>query len=149
MKPRKQQPRKTKVLFVCIGNSCRSQMAEAWARHLASDVIESSSAGTAALGEVSRVTAQALAERGVAMDGQFSKPLRERDCAEAERIINITGAPGSTLFAAHAGKVEDWDVPDPYFGGLEMNRLICEDIERRVTDLAERLRNKMAKSKAQ
>ena len=124
-------------------------MAEAWARHLASDVIEPSSAGTSALGEVARATSQVLAERGIAIDGQFSKQLQERDCAEAELIINITGAQGSKIFAAHADKVEDWNVPDPYFGGLEMNRLICEAVERRVTDLAERLRNKMAKSKAQ
>jgi len=137
---RKRKPRKTKVLFVCIGNSCRSQMAEAWARHLAPDVIEASSAGTAALGEISKMTSQVLAEYGVAMDGQFSKQLREADCAAAERIINITGAPGRTLFSAHAAKAEDWDVPDPYFGGVEMNRQICEDIERRVTELAARLR---------
>src|SRR5947209_8391670 len=95
--PRK-APKKTKVLFVCIGNSCRSPMAEALARHLAADVIEASSAGTAALGMIAKLTSVALAERGVRIDGQYSKQLQAQDCAAANLIINMTGMPGKTLF---------------------------------------------------
>ncbi len=132
--------RKTKVLFVCIGNSCRSQMAEALARHSASDVIEASSAGTAAFGEIAEQTGKVLQERGVPMDGQYSKQLREEDCRAADLIINMSGKPGATIFPAEPAKVEDWNVRDPYFADFQMNRQICDDIEGRLAGLADRLR---------
>ncbi len=137
---RRKAAKKTKVLFVCIGNSCRSQMAEVLARHLASDVIEASSAGTAALGSIAKQTSVVLAERGVRMDGQYSKQLQAEDCAAADLIINMTGMPVKTLFAADQAKVEDWDVEDPYWGDLEVNRKIRDEIEKRVVELAKRLR---------
>jgi len=137
--PRK-APKNTKVLFVCIGNSCRSPMAEALARHLAADVIEASSAGTAALGMIAKLTSVALAERGVHIDGQYSKQLQAQDCTAADLIINMTGMPGKTLFDADQMKVEDWDVEDPYGSDLEVYRRIRDDIEERVGKLAKRLR---------
>lgn len=139
------KPRRTKVLFVCIGNSARSPMAEALARHLASDVIEASSAGTAALGTIAEQTGAVLRERGVRMDGQYSKQLRAEDCQAVDLIINISGQPLAAEFAADPAKVEDWIVRDPFFGGFEMHRQICDDIERRVTQLAERLRGDQAR----
>jgi len=54
-------PTRTKVLFLCIGNACRSQMAEAIARHLAADVIEGSSAGLAPFGDIPVTTIAVLA----------------------------------------------------------------------------------------
>ncbi len=137
---RRNAPKKTKVLFVCIGNSCRSPMAEALARHLAADVIEASSAGTAALGMIAKLASVALAERGVRMDGQYSKQLQAEDCAAANLIINMTGTRGKTLFHAGQVKVEDWDVEDPYGSDLEVYRRIRDDIEERVAKLAKRLR---------
>src|SRR5207245_672292 len=95
--PRK-APKKTEVLFVCIGNSCRSPMAEALARHLAADVIEASSAGTAALGMIAKLTSVALAERGVRIDGQYSKQLQAKDGSAADLLINTTGIHGKPLF---------------------------------------------------
>src|SRR5467141_4137295 len=137
--PRK-EPKKTGILFVCLGNCCRSPMAEALARHLAADVIEASSAGTAALGMIAKLTSVALAERGVRIDGQYSKQLQAQDCAAADLIINMTGMPGKTLFDADQMKVEDWDVEDPYGSDLEAYRQTRDDIEERVGNLSNRLR---------
>src|ERR1700683_5034768 len=85
---------RTKVLFLCVGNACRSQMAEAIARHSASDVIEASSAGLVPFGEIPSTTLAALRERGISADGQSSKGLRSEDVAAVDLVINMTGRPG-------------------------------------------------------
>lgn len=64
----------TRVLFVCLGNSCRSPMAEALARHLGSEVIEASSAGLMALGYIAAPTQAVLDENGIASQDLVSKP---------------------------------------------------------------------------
>ncbi len=128
------------MLFVCVGNSCRSQMAEALAQHWASDVIEPSSAGVAALGTISTATLEVLAERGVRTDGQYSKALVQSDCEEADLIVNMTGRPADALLRGYENKVVDWDVADPYGQDLELYRRICDEIDGRVGQLADRLR---------
>jgi arsenate reductase len=132
---------RTKVLFLCIGNACRSQMAEAIARHSASDVIEASSAGLVPFGEIPSTTLAVLRERGISVDGQTSKPLRPEDIAEADIVINMTGRPGASIFTEHLERIEDWDVGDPYGFNLAVYREIRDQIEARVEDLARRLRD--------
>jgi protein-tyrosine-phosphatase len=83
--------RRARVLFVCLGNSCRSSMAEAIARYDAADVMEPSSAGLVPLGYIADLTKQTLVRNGYSADGQTSKALT-RDAAErADLIINMTG----------------------------------------------------------
>jgi arsenate reductase (thioredoxin) len=126
----------TRVLFVCLGNSCRSPMAEALARHLAPDVIAASSAGVTPLGYVSPSTRTVLEEIGISIAGQESKPLNEKDVAGADLLINMTGGPvfhGST-------PVENWQVQDPFGRDLAAYRSTRDEIERRVMELAKRLR---------
>jgi len=129
---------KKRILFVCIGNSCRSQMAEALARHLASDVIDPQSAGISPLGHISEPTRKVLLERGVNLGGQYSKGLREADPNGAYLIVNMTGIPGQSLFPG--ADVVDWDVDDPYGEDLATYRRACDDIEGLVKDLAAKLR---------
>jgi arsenate reductase (thioredoxin) len=129
-----------KVLFVCLGNSCRSQMAEALTRHLAPEVIEASSAGLAPLGYVSAETRAVLAEIGVSSDGQTSKSLRDADLALFDRLVNLSGRSLENLFDGGRPPMEDWDVGDPYGRDLEVYRRIRDEIERRVRDLIVRLR---------
>src|ERR1700680_4123375 len=134
---------RTKVLFLCIGNACRSQMAEAIARHSASDVIEPSSAGLVPFGQIPDTTVTVLLERGFSADGQTSKPLRSEYMSEADIVINMTGRPGATIFTEPATQVEDWDVGDPYGFNLAVYRAIRDEIEARVDDLARRLRERV------
>jgi len=133
---------RTKVLFLCIGNACRSQMAEAIAKHAASDVIEPSSAGLVPFGEIPSTTLSVLEERGISAEGQSSKPLRSEDLAAADVVINMTGRPGKTIFTEPVSNIEDWDVGDPYGFNLSVYRGIRDQIETRVEDLARRLREK-------
>ncbi len=133
-----------RVLFVCVGNSCRSQMAEALARHHASDIIEPSSAGISPLGTIADQTRQVLIERGITMPGQHSKGAAEVDIASAELIVNLTGIHGPALFRESVGApVEDWDVTDPYGDEIFVYRRVCDEIEARILELAARLRSEM------
>ena len=132
-----------KVLFLCIGNACRSQMAEAIARHIAADVIEPSSAGLVALGEIAPPTLAVLAEHGISAEGQRSKSLCPEDMAATDLLINMTGRPGVSIFDEPTAPVEDWDVGDPYGSNLAVYRAIRDNIEVRVEDLARRLRDQV------
>ena len=133
-------PTRTKVLFLCIGNACRSQMAEAIAKHVAADVIEASSAGLLPFGEIPATTLSVLAERGFPVAGQHSKALRPEDLAAADLVINMTGRRGTALFTRPTPPLEDWIVGDPYGYSLPVYRAICHQIEARIADLANRLR---------
>jgi arsenate reductase len=130
--------KRTKVLFICVGNTCRSQMAEALARHLAADVIEPTSAGISPFGRIVDTTRRVLLERGVSVDGQWSKGLREVAPEQADLVVNMSGMPGAALFPN--ARVVDWDVTDPYGEEMGVYREIRDEIEERVTTLAEELR---------
>ena len=113
-------------------------MAEALARHSASDVIEATSAGISPLGRVADLTRKILVEKGVNASGLESKGVREAAAVAPNLLINMMGIPGRTIFPDMI--VEDWDVEDPYGEDLATYRRICEDIEGRIEELAERLR---------
>ena len=131
--------RRARVVFVCIGNSCRSPMAEGIAAHIASDVMEVSSAGVAALGRVQTMSKLTLTKNGYPADGLESKPCEDVDLKTADIIVNMTGRAGVEVFQ-DASKVEDWDVEDPYGSDAETYQKIFEDIERRVVELVGRVR---------
>jgi arsenate reductase (thioredoxin) len=138
------QLRRTRVLFICVGNSCRSPMAEALARHHASDVIDAQSAGISPLGRVADATRRVLVERGVAAGELSSKGIGAAVLISVDLIVNMSGIPGASLFTGSA--YEDWDVEDPYGEDMETYQRICEDIESRVLELAARLRQSNAKA---
>jgi arsenate reductase (thioredoxin) len=127
-----------KVLFLCVGNSCRSQMAEAIARQAAADILDPSSAGISPLGRIADSTRVVLLERGISMDGQRSKGLNDSSLQQPDLFINMTGLPGTSLFTTET--YEDWDVKDPFGDNVETYRRICDDIAARVLHLAARLR---------
>ncbi|HLQ00293.1 MAG TPA: low molecular weight phosphatase family protein [Candidatus Limnocylindria bacterium] len=132
--------KRVKVLFLCLGNSCRSPMAEAIARHAAADVIEASSAGLIALGFVAGSTIRVLQERGYPADGLRSKMLTRDAVDGADLVVNMSGHPLAELANGRI-QAEDWEVGDPFGGDPEAYRKICQEIERRVSQLAERLRS--------
>ncbi len=95
-------PEPVKVLFVCMGNCVRSQMAEAIARHDASDIIAAESAGVHPLGFIDNTTQRVLRERGISFEGQFSKGTRDHSLQKPDLIVNMSGVPGASLFAGLA-----------------------------------------------
>ncbi len=80
--------RKPKILFLCTGNSCRSQMAEGWARRLKGDVIEAYSAGTQPRAVDPRAV-RVMAEAGVDISGQRSKPVGELPDVPFDYVVTV------------------------------------------------------------
>lgn len=130
---------KTKVLFVCMGNCVRSQMAEAIARHTASDVIAAESAGVRPLGFIDPTALKVLASHGISVDGQFSKGLHSHKLAKPDLVVNMSGLPGASLFH-HEQVFEDWRVPDPFGDDVETHARVFDVIDSRIRELATRLR---------
>ncbi len=135
--------KKTRVMFVCIGNACRSPMAEAIALREAGDILQISSAGLFPMGYVPEMTLQTLNRNGYSTEGLASKPIRREELLETDLVINLSGQTRVPAFA-DAPRIEDWPVADPYGEDAAIYQTILEEIARRVRDLSSRLRQVQA-----
>jgi len=126
---------------VCVGNACRSPMAEAVARYDAADVIEASSAGLSPMGSIAEQTKQTLIQNGYSANGLTSDALTREAADAADIIVNMTGRPREETFWDQE-KVEDWMVQDPYGAPPETYQRVFEGIKRRISQLALGLREK-------
>jgi len=132
---------------VCVGNACRSPMAEAIARYDAADVIEPSSAGLSPMGSIAEQTKQTLILNGYSPDGLTSDSLTQESADAADIVINMTGRILEETFWDRE-KVEDWMVQDPYGATPETYQRVFEGIKRRVHQLALGLREKRESTRA-
>ena len=136
---------KPSVLFVCIGNACRSPMAEAIARHLGAGVWEVASAGTSPAGWVSEEVRAALDEVDIPAEGLVSQGLDEHDLHSFEFVVILSGArPGEVVPEEFAGKVLDWSMPDPVGMPLRAYRQVREDLMTRIPALLDEVRKDAA-----
>ena len=125
------------VLFVCVHNAGRSQMAAGWLRHLAGERVEVLSAGSAPAGTVNPVAVAAMAEVGIDIAAQEPKLLSDT-AVQASDVVITMGCGDACPF--HPGKrYEDWQLDDPAGQGLEAVRPIRDEIRRRVEELLESL----------
>lgn len=102
---------KMKILFLCTGNSCRSQMAEGWARTLRNDEIEAYSAGIEKHG-LNPVAVQVMAEAGVDIGGQYSKLLEDLPAIRFDYVVTLCGHAHETC-PYFPGKTVHHGFPDP------------------------------------
>lgn len=121
------------VLFVCVHNAGRSQMAAAFLRRLAGDRVEVLSAGSAPASVVNPVAAEAMAEVGVELAGERPKLLEDAAVRHADLVITM--GCGDTCPIYPGKRYEDWEVPDPAGKGIDEVRPIRDEIERRVRAL--------------
>lgn len=118
-----------KVLFVCIGNACRSQMAEGFARKYGADVMVARSAGLAPAMSIPPLTHSVMREKNVAMTDHFPKPIDLLTNERFDVVVNMSGAPlGRNL----TGVVEEWTVRDPVGESEDVFRAVRDEIEQRV-----------------
>ena len=121
------------VLFVCVHNAGRSQMAAGWLRHLAGDRVEVLSAGSAPAGTINPVAVEAMAEVGIDIATQQPKLLSDT-AVQASDVVITMGCGDACPF--YPGKrYEDWKLDDPAGQGIEAVRPIRDDIKRRVEEL--------------
>ncbi len=130
---------KKRVLFVCVGNAFRSQMAEAFARAYGADVVEPQSAGIAPVLAVPEATRSMMREKGIELDGHFPKALLHMDLNSFDVIVNMSGVP---LHAPQGGQMVVWNVADPVGAGDKVMRQVRDEIEQLVVGLLIRLRNR-------
>jgi len=132
------------VLFVCIGNSCRSQMAEAFARTYGSDVIVPASAGLAAAHAIARDTVAAMEEKSIDLRDQFPKNLQHLARGHFDVIVNMSGEP---LPGKWEARLIEWDIPDPIGMDYEEHCEVRDMIERKVMQLVLDLRKEQREVK--
>jgi arsenate reductase (thioredoxin) len=128
-----------KILFVCVGNSCRSQMAEAYAKSLGGGRVKAWSAGSAPYGEIVPETAAVLAEKGIALDGHWSKSLKDVPVGEMNVVVGMGCEVACPVPAGFQGRVIEWNIPDPFNRDLNYFRSIRDLIARQVTALLEEM----------
>ena len=125
------------VLFVCVHNAGRSQMAAALLEHHAGGRVRVRSAGTTPSDEIHANVVEAMAERGLDVSTARPKGLREDDVREADVVITM--GCGDACPVVPGTRYLDWDLPDPAGKPLAQIRPIRDDIERRVVDLLREL----------
>lgn len=125
------------VLFVCIGNICRSAMAEAMARKYGSDVLVASSAGLSPALNNHALTRAVLEEVNIDLGDHVPRRFTDVDLTKYDLIVNMSG---SRLTNTGGLPVENWDVKDPYGKKEPEFRAARADIEMRVMQLILRLR---------
>jgi arsenate reductase len=138
-KPRTEKAKK-RVLFVCIGNACRSQMAEAFARAYGSDILIAKSAGLAPAGALPPLTRQTLSEKQISTDGQFPKNLESFVGQPFDVVVNLSGESLPAAFGA--ARLIEWTVRDPIGENQSVYRAVAGQIESLVMRLIIELREK-------
>ena len=125
------------VLFVCVHNAGRSQMAAALLEHHAGGRVRVRSAGTAPSDEIDPNVVAVMAERGLDVASARPRVLRDDDVREADVVITM--GCGDACPVVPGTRYLDWDLPDPAGKPLAEIRPIRDDIERRVVDLLREL----------
>jgi arsenate reductase (thioredoxin) len=125
------------VLFVCVHNAGRSQMAAALLEHHAGGRVRVRSAGTEPSDEIDPNVVAAMAERGLDVAAARPKGLRDDDLRDADVVITM--GCGDACPVVPATRYLDWDLPDPAGRPLAQIRPIRDDIEGRVLDLLREL----------
>ena len=130
---------KLKTAFVCVGNSCRSQMAEGFAKKVGSDILDVYSAGTDPAPEVKPNAVRAMEEKGIDISDQYPKLLEE-----IPDKLDILITMGCNVECPHVpcSFREDWGLDDPAGEPIEVFRETRDIIEEKVKELIAMVKNK-------
>ncbi len=127
---------KRKLLFVCVGNTCRSQMAEGFAKRYGGDSVEVRSAGTSAAGYVNKSTIRAMEEVGIDISKQTSDQLTDEMLEWADVVVTLGCCSADELCPAGSrADALDWKIEDPLGRPWEVMQRVRDDIEKKVREL--------------
>ena len=128
-----------RVLFLCIGNSCRSPMAEGFAKCYGSDVMEAQSAGLAPAAIIQPMTKKVMEEKNINLNQLYPKDVGAVDLKSFDLIVNMSGR----KLPVNVGlDVQDWIVEDPIGKDESVYVAVRDKIERMVMRLILELRKK-------
>jgi protein-tyrosine-phosphatase len=123
---------KPTVLFVCVHNAGRSQMAAGYLRELGGDRVEVLSAGSAPKDRINPVAVDAMAEEGIDIAGNSPKVLTTDAVRESDVVITIGCGDACPIFPGK--RYEDWELDDPAGQGIESVRPLRDELRRRVEE---------------
>ncbi len=125
------------VLFVCVHNAGRSQMAAGWLAKLGGERVVVRSAGSEPADKVNPVAVEAMAEVGIDISHELPKPLTDAGARKADVVITMGCGDACPIYPGK--RYEDWELEDPAGRGVEEVRIIRDEIEARVRGLLEGL----------
>ncbi len=128
---------KPTVMFLCVHNAGRSQMAAGWLRHLAGDQVEVMSGGSAPAEQINPVAVASMQEVGIDITDQFPKPWADETLGASDVIITMGCGDACPVYPGK--RYLDWQLADPAGRPVEDVRPIRDEIERRVRGLLEEL----------
>ena len=128
-----------KILFVCVENAARSQMAEAFFKKYMPKGFEVISAGTKPGSEVNPIVLQAMNEIGIDIKNQTPKPISQQIISESEKAVNMGCIDKESCPALFMKDVLDWQIPDPKGKPIEVVREIRDQIKAKVMFLIKSL----------
>ena len=127
------------ILFVCVGNSCRSQMAEGFARHYGKGKNTATSAGTQPADKISNKAVEVMKEKGIDISGRMPKLLTMKMMSAADLVISMGCGVEESCPASLRKNMIDWGLEDPYGQSLEKYRDIRDLIEKKVKELLNKI----------
>jgi protein-tyrosine-phosphatase len=130
-------PEKPSILFVCVHNAGRSQMAAAYAAELSGGRVEVLSAGSEPADKVNPIAVQAMAEEGIDIASNAPKVLTTEAVKDSDVVITMGCGDTCPIFPGK--RYEDWELDDPAGQGIEAVRPIRDDIKARIERLLEEL----------
>jgi arsenate reductase len=130
-------PERPSVLFVCVHNAGRSQMAAGWLRHLAGDAVEVRSAGSAPADQINPAAVEAMREVGIDITDQTPRKLEYSTAQSSDVIITMGCGDACPVFPGK--RYEDWKLDDPAGLGVAAVRPIRDEIGGRVRQLVDDL----------
>ena len=129
---------KPSVLFLCVHNAGRSQMASGWLRHLAGDRVDVFSGGSEPVSTVNPAAIEAMAEVGIDIRTEFPKPWTDEIVRAADVVVTMGCGDACPIYPGR--RYEDWVLDDPEGLGIEAVRPIRDEIRRRVEELMEEMK---------
>ena len=140
MKFFKHEPKKS-VLFVCVQNAGRSQIAEGFFKKYAPKEYEAISAGTMPISEINPFAVQVMSEVGIDISTQKSKEITEDMIRNSSKIVNMGCMDKQSCPTLFLQNLTDWNIEDPKDKPLEIVREIRDEIEQRVKELVANIKN--------
>jgi arsenate reductase len=128
---------KPAVLFVCVHNAGRSQMAAGWLRRLAGDRVEVRSAGSEPANQINPAAVEAMREVGIDITGAVPQILETEAVRASDVVITMGCGDACPIFPGK--RYEDWELTDPAGQPIEVVRQVRDDIRNRVEKLVAEL----------
>ena len=125
--------KKPSVLFLCVHNAGRSQIAAGWMRHLAGEAIQVYSAGSSPAKQINPAAAEAMSEVGIDITTQKPEKWTDEIVREVDAIISM--GCGDTCPVSPGKQYIDWEIQDPAGQGIEMVRTVRDQIKQHVQEL--------------